>query len=625
MAASEKLTLDNIDNLSLGELEEVAYALQIDYDPPLTEEQIPKIRGYLEYIIRNHNEFNEDAIVNRREKRRRSRKRSCDDKVTAIMQKDVGLMSDSQLVFLPQIEVVRDKHGIVIDKKIKYICLDRYDDLPTAIARKVNPLNDSPLTDEQLQFLIEQRDNNPYPNISVESFLDEIEERIGMYVPPVIPKHIELGHKLETLLKSQVGDFLKYDLDLIQVFASELSASQYKRFMRYYKVKIQSDNRNGAAIETIQTLINLYNLKDNYETAAIITMTIGDYMTMINKGITYQELVDSGERPEIKWEPSDVKREYYNNDQLKYSVPLREDGLKDGIYESYYSSGEPKVVGKYEKDLQDGVWKTFYKSGVLKTKEEYKDGRKYGEYMGYYNSVPELLRIRGNYENGKPIGLWEELYKDGTPKIEAKYEYGHKNGICKEYHPNGNIRKKEEYDHGIKEGIHEIYYEDETPKLIGSYKGDIKDGVWERYYESGNLKHRVEFKNDAASGISEEYYDVAPKQMKITGEYILGSKDGLWKEYYDTSPYRLKSIESYRGNMLNGVMERYYDVIPKVVRERGEYKYGSKMGPWEEYYETGNLKKLTEWNAGFSSVPRTYSSQHPMSMMNSQGKISFYK
>ncbi len=446
MAASEKLTLENFRDLSLKDLEEVTYALQIEYDPPLTEEQRPKVLNYIEYIIRNHDEYDEEVLIEERQGRRLSLGRSCDDKNTAIMQKDTGLMSDAQLVFLPQIEITRDKDGTVIDKKIKYFCLDRYDDLPIAIDQKINPLNDAPLTDIQLQFLIEQRDNNPYPNISVSEFLDEIEERIGDYKPPDIPRYVLLSDKLEKLLKSQVGDFLVYDLNLIPKFASELTAKQYKRFMKFYKVKIVSEDRNDASVETLQSLINLYNLKNDYQTAALITMTIGDYIYMIDKGITYQELIQDEGRPDVQWNPDDVEISYYDNGQLRYTVRLNENEKRDGVWEAYYKDGDLKSKGEYKNGEKEGVWEAYYKDGDLKSKGEYKNGEKEGVWEGYYKNK-QLMR-KGEYKNGKEEGVWEQYYENRQLELKGEYKNGKEEGVWEEYTWDGQLMRKEEYKNG---------------------------------------------------------------------------------------------------------------------------------------------------------------------------------
>ena len=458
MAVFEKLTLEILGDLPLEKLEEVAYTLQVEYDPPLTEDQRLKVSEDIKYIIKYNDQFNEDVIIERRRRERRQRGRSCDDEKTAIMQKNVGLLSDAQLVFLPQIEIIRDREGNVIDKKIKYFCLDRYDDLPIAIESKINPLNDAPLTNDQLQFLVEQRDNNPYPNISVDEFLEEIEARIGEYKPPEVPKYIILGDKLEKLLKSQVRDFLVYDLNVIQSFATDLTVQQYKRFMRFHKVKIQSEDRNEAAIETLQSLINLYNLKKDYPTAALITMTIGDYMYMINKGISYQELVEDEGRPSVQWHPADVKETYYNSGELKSTVPLNDEGENHGPYSFYYENGDIRKKGNFKDGEKDGVWVSYNKNGQLRLREEYKnnilrrktfykDGKRDGNFSKFYENGE--LDASGKYKNNERYGVWTSYHENGELETRGRFKNGNKNGTWKYFNDKGFLITKEFWDQGV--------------------------------------------------------------------------------------------------------------------------------------------------------------------------------
>ena len=115
MDDSKKLTLESLKNLTLSELEEAVYALQVDYVPPLTEDQREKVSDDIEYIIRYHDGFREDVIIERRKNERRQRKKSCTEDKTSATQNKVGLLSDMQLVFLPHIEFIRDKQIIFQD------------------------------------------------------------------------------------------------------------------------------------------------------------------------------------------------------------------------------------------------------------------------------------------------------------------------------------------------------------------------------------------------------------------------------------------------------------------------------------------------------------------------------
>ena len=453
MDDSKKLTLESLKNLTLDELEEAAYALQIDYIPPLTEDQRERVSGDIEYIIRYHDTFDEDVIIERRKNERRRRKKSCTEDKTSATQNKVGLLSDMQLVFLPHIEFIRDKTGIVIDKKLTYFCLDRYD-VQDAITRKVNPLaSDTPLTKEQLEFLITQRDADPYPKIDVQDFFEEIESRIGNYKPPVIPKYVELGAKLEELLKLQVGDFLNYDLNLISRFAGELTVLQYKEFMRFYKVNIDIDvdgepvERNDAAVKSLQSLINLYKLKEDYPTAVLITMSIGDYMYMIDHEYTYQELVDSGDRLQVVWEPVvNVQEKYYGSGEIKSSVPLNDEGNMDGMFQGFYRNGDNKERGEYKNGKKDGVHEEWYKNGQPKSK--------------------------GEWKNGKEDGVWEEWHENGQLSSKGKYKNGEEDGIWEQYNDDGSIKKPFGYLSDIKEGPNRV---NELLDLINNYLDENND------------------------------------------------------------------------------------------------------------------------------------------------------
>ncbi len=595
MAASEKLTLENFKSLSLGDLEEVAYALQIEYDPPLTEDQRPRILGYIEYIIRSRDEFDEDIIIERRRRKRRLRRKSCDDDKTAIMQKNVGLMSDSQLVFLPQIEIIRDRDGVVVDKKIKYFCLDRYNDLPVAIDNRTNPLNNAPLTEEQLQFLIEQRDNNPYPDIRVDEFLDEIEARIGEYVLPKVSKYILLGDKLEKLLKSQVGDFLSYDLVKIQGFATELTAPQYKKFMRFHKIKIKNKDRNDAAIETLQSLINLYNTRNDYETAVIITLTIGDYMHMIDNKLTFQELVDGGERPGLVWRSiENIKERYYNNGHLKSSIQLNDEGQKHGPYRTYYDNGKDKIKGTYKNNEKDGVWEEFYKNKQLKRHREYKNNKKDGVWEKYDKN--RKIEERDPYKNGKKDGFYER-FSNGEIVERGTYKNNKKDGVWEEYYLPGLLAEKGTYKEGKKEGVWEFYWDHGNLLLQsrGTYKEGKKEGVWEFYDEDGPLKYKIEYENGS------EKYEVYLKSL--TGEER--------NEFVDQIKYYLNTVRTSNSRETKAqIALKLFQFLssPKSIRFlKDNKKFGTTV--LAKLNEMGVDFEDTEYNIEFQMISESIASR----------------
>ena len=40
-----------------------------------------------------------------------------------------------------------------------------------------------------------------------------------------------------------------------------------------------------------------------------------------------------------------------------------EDGKLDGIFVEYFSNGNIKTSGKFEKNIRSGIWKTYYLNG----------------------------------------------------------------------------------------------------------------------------------------------------------------------------------------------------------------------------------------------------------------------
>lgn len=78
---------------------------------------------------------------------------------------------------------------------------------------------------------------------------------------------------------------------------------------------------------------------------------------------------------------------YYNKDQSTFKEEKYKNGVLDGSYKEFYTTGELKVEGVYDKGLRERVWKIYYKTGKIKTKGKYRDGEKVGEWTTFYRDV----------------------------------------------------------------------------------------------------------------------------------------------------------------------------------------------------------------------------------------------
>ena len=94
--------------------------------------------------------------------------------------------------------------------------------------------------------------------------------------------------------------------------------------------------------------------------------------------------------------------------------------------------------------------------------------------FSYSYSMGQQDTLRGNYSDGKPKYIY--IY----PKLDGKY-----NGLCKRWHPNGQIWSKGIWVDGKQEGLHFVYFENGKIQMKTWYlNGEISKV--KSYYSNGN-------------------------------------------------------------------------------------------------------------------------------------------
>lgn len=245
------------DQLSRQELKELAYVLQIPYDPTNFDEskilsQIATIRERVSLLNDKEEQIKWEAEV--RANRLNSRLSTpCHEPVTIITNKDTSLMSNEQLVFMPD---------YLSDNKKIYYCLDKEEDVPFLLENRTNPFTGKVLTDEQKIFLEKALEDNPYPRIPVNSYFEELRERfqsdILVYTEP------EYKKKAEELASMVENIGLKYEAEQVLNFATDLGPKQYNLFLLHKPInqKISEEaERNSAAAQTLNYIINYINIQ----------------------------------------------------------------------------------------------------------------------------------------------------------------------------------------------------------------------------------------------------------------------------------------------------------------------------------------------------------------------------
>ena len=167
-------------------------------------------------------------------------------------------------------------------------------------------------------------------------------------------------------------------------------------------------------------------------------------------------------------------------------IPLVSFGqVKNGLYSSYYESGEIESTVNYVNDLRQGEQKAYFKTGELSSTVNFVDDLRQGE-TKYYNIQGELLSTV-NFVDGveqSPDGFvdGDEQSPDGLRQGEEKY-----------YYESGELRRTENFLDGLRQGESKWYYKSGELEVTENYVDHLRQGEWKWYYESGELKRTVNY------------------------------------------------------------------------------------------------------------------------------------
>ncbi len=225
---------------------------------------------------------------------------------------------------------------------------------------------------------------------------------------------------------------------------------------------------------------------------------------------------------EVKEEPKEIKKEYWENGNLKFEYETK-DGELNGFFNFYDEKGyfrtsiyNLQMVNKglatakwddkeYEIEIKngkpDGLLKVYDKDGNLIEETEYVEGLENGMSRHYYSDGN--LSMEYSFKNGKEEGLCKSYNPDGSISLKMKY----KNGMPiagKSYYSDGRVGTEVYSEHGNSITKHydpvtgflflESYTNLETGEIILNRVYDA-DGILEKEsrYENGKLKEEIKF------------------------------------------------------------------------------------------------------------------------------------
>lgn len=287
------------------------------------------------------------------------------------------------------------------------------------------------------------------------------------------------------------------------------------------------------------------------------------------------------------------------------------DDLKHGFWKYYRRNGnlirvERWIMGVLQVDDQSTAnveirREIHANTGELASLGTYQNGIKEGVHQTYD-------------ENGNPLGA--ELYSGGILLAKGQYdERGRKQGPWEYYYEDGTLKAKGSYIDDLRNETWKYYFQDSTLEQVGRYILNEPDGTWRWYFNDGEIRKEQQFVDGLASGLNKEWND--SNQVIVEGEYIDGLKTGIWVyqnhnvretgdfvqderegiwtiTWTDIEQTQLQS--EWQNGVLNGLYTRYFK--NGQVRERGRYNGGQKDGIWEYFAENGARIVTVEYENG---------------------------
>lgn len=300
-----------------------------------------------------------------------------------------------------------------------------------------------------------------------------------------------------------------------------------------YKKKMWFFHRRGDYTYDSTRVGAIFTLKDNRINGFV--QYFSEYKTLLEEG-NYINDQREGKWKKYSYINASAFLTNQNNDPKKkyrpsvYAGVVNElyyvEGIKQGKCKSYLESDSAKILctGFYTDNDESGEWKYYYDNGLIKSDYTYAD------------SIKE-----------KPSSVYELKINDYT----SDYEYssysstirGFFHGWCKEYYPNGQLKKQSLYNYGYTDGIDTTYFP--NGKLWKYYtlskeKGDSTENIKVEYLRLDTLgntvrheqkvNYQMTFRKEFYNGvlINETYYSGYYNHIKNKDTLVLHSNEYEW-------------------------------------------------------------------------------------------------
>lgn len=267
------------------------------------------------------------------------------------------------------------------------------------------------------------------------------------------------------------------------------------------------------------------------------------------------------------------------------------DGVKNGLFISFYEDGTRRLDYIFKNNKMHGVYKSYYdirRGGGLYQEMEFKNGENHGASRCW--SSKKTLMSDMFSQNDKVHGIQRKYNSKGNIRKELLYNKGKLDGIQRIWDKYGNLENEDSYINGILNGCCKEWNEFGKLNSISHYKNGVKDGEFAKWLKSGQLSEICFYTNDVLNG---EYY-----QWKINGKldisktFVDGMLHGKRNEYWDNG--FLKCLTNFNRGNAHGIYKKWAQNGQLVLE--GEYLTEKICGTWKNWNDTGSLLWVAKYD-----------------------------
>lgn len=285
---------------------------------------------------------------------------------------------------------------------------------------------------------------------------------------------------------------------------------------------------------------------------------------------------------------------------------------------------EGQMTGCMVAGQRDGIWLSFYPSGQVDTREAYANGVKAGPSMSFHATC--RARSRGNHADGVRDGAWATWGADGERIDEGSYRAGARVGVWKFYEDNELVLEGPMVDDAangtftewfaggkkwrtveLKDGKRTDERVVACEKRSGTWSVDHgkreegcivdrqRDGEWRGYFDDARIAWTANYDGGSETGEHVDYHPTG--EVLRRGTYIADIPAGT-HEFRGTAGERFGASTVIGGD---GAWQQFFPT--GKLAEEGRFKGGKREGVWRTYDKRGQMLTEIAWKAGKAHGP----------------------